>query len=238
MEVKRTADGSPTCYSPEYGEHFHSLSGAVLEARERYAAACGIRELAGSGSVAVLDIGFGLGYNLAAAIEAAGGLAGSTRLMCISLEKDPAVVKFVRDFDGPQAFSEIYPAVRLLAKYGRYTSGDIDLSLALGPAEDSIRELPAQPLFDAVFLDPFSPPVNGELWSKEFFREIARRVKPHAVLSTYSSATHVKLSLLGAGFKIGKGAKVGDKGSGTLASLDADLPPLPERERKKLQKRL
>lgn len=238
MEKRETADGSPTFFSDRYRECYHSLSGAVQEARERYAAPCGIAELAEGGSLAVLDVGFGLGYNLAAAVEAAGGIYSKCRLTTVSLEMDEGVLEFVRTFSGPEEFSSIYPALKLLVQLGRYTSGGLDMGLRRGPAERTINELPDSPVFDAVFLDPFTPAVNPELWTVEFLERIKSRMKPRAILSTYSSAMKVKENLLKAGFGIGLGPKVGDKGSGTLASLEADLPPLDERDMAKLKRRI
>ena len=238
MEIIKTADGSVTLFSKEYGQCYHSASGAVLEARDRFALPCRIRELARRGRIAFLDVGFGLGYNTAAALEAASTAGGAVSIKGISLEKDPVVVEFVRDFTGPQELTAHYGAVRVLAKSGKFTSGSVDLSLLMGDAAKVIGELPREPVFDAVFHDPFSPRSNPELWTVEFFKELAARMHPEAILSTYSSATAVKVNLLGAGFRIGKGPKVGDKGTGTLASLGADLPPLPGREMKKLLRRV
>jgi tRNA U34 5-methylaminomethyl-2-thiouridine-forming methyltransferase MnmC len=238
MEMVNTSDGSPTLFSKRYGECFHSKSGAVLESRERFAVACKIKELAALGSVNILDIGFGLGYNVCAALETAGGIYTKVKFSCTSFEKDPDVLEFVKTFKGPAEFETIYPAMRVLAKFGRYTSGGIFIEVKRGLAEELILDLPREATFDAVFLDPFSPSVNPELWTGGFFREIAARVKPYAILSTYSSAIVIKENLVKAGFKIGKGAKVGDKGSGTLASLCADLPQFPEREIKKLERRI
>ena len=238
MEIVNTKDGSPTIFSKRYGECFHSKSGAVLESRERYATACKIAEFSACGSVNILDVGFGLGYNVCAALEAAGGIYTKIKFSCTSLEKDPDVIEFVKTFKGPKEFETIYPAMRILARFGRYTSGGIYIEIKNGNAEEIIFDLPREAAFDAVFLDPFSPSVNPELWSADFFREIACRMKPNAILSTYSSAVVVKENLIKAGLKIGKGAKVGDKGTGTLASLCAELPQFPEREMKKLERRV
>lgn len=235
MEIRLTEDGSETCFSSRYDQCYHSMSGAVLEARERFAVPCRIAEKAGdSGRVVVLDIGFGLGYNLAAAIEA----AGDAEFSSISLENDREVIDFVAGFAGPLEFKKTYPAIRILAGQGRFTSRSHDMALTFGPAEEVLAGMQPEPVFDAVFLDPFTPKANPELWSVDFFRSIANVIAPYGILSTYSSATNVKVNLLAAGFKIGRGSKVGAKGSGTLASMEAELPRFPDRDWKRLMARL
>ena len=65
-----TGDGSPTRYHPRYQQHYHSLSGAHLEARMRYTVAGRVVEAARErGKIRILDVGFGLGTNLAWAIH-------------------------------------------------------------------------------------------------------------------------------------------------------------------------
>ncbi len=71
--------------------------------------------------------------------------------------------------------------------------------------------------FDAVFLDPFSPPKNPEMWTEEFFREIKKRMKKGARLTTYSCARMVRDNLRNAGFRVYDGPKVGRRGPSTIA---------------------
>ena len=71
-----TADGSWTLVHAGLGEGCHSLAGAWQQATQRYAAPCRIAERArAAGVVRLLDIGTGLGLNLAAARAAAGEAA-------------------------------------------------------------------------------------------------------------------------------------------------------------------
>ncbi|MEO6708064.1 MAG: hypothetical protein ABI054_10550, partial [Planctomycetota bacterium] len=70
--AQRTEDGSWTLLHPLHGESCHSLAGAWTQARERYASLIADlpREITARGVVRLLDIGTGMGFNLAAAIEA------------------------------------------------------------------------------------------------------------------------------------------------------------------------
>ncbi len=55
---------------------------------------------------------------------------------------------------------------------------------------------------DIVYQDAFSSEVNTELWSVEYFKDIYNCTSEDCVLTTYSIATNVRLSLYEAGFEI------------------------------------
>ena len=96
-------------------------------------------------------------------------------------------------------------------------------------------------LFRSIFLDPFSPKKNPEMWSEGFMRALWEVCGESGILSTYSSAASVRLALLEAGWQIGLGPRVGRKSSGTVASkglIDPPLPELEEKQRRSLERRL
>jgi hypothetical protein len=96
-----TADGSPTLVHPVHGQACHSRAGAVEEARERYATACRLSEFRG-GVLRLLDVGTGIGLNLAAALEAISSIPGNRRprLAAVSLEKDASVLRAALELSG------------------------------------------------------------------------------------------------------------------------------------------
>ncbi len=240
-----TADGAWTLRHPVHAQACHSLSGAWQQARERYARPCRLRELAlerartqGSPRVRLLDIGTGIGLNLAAALEALSGTGAD--LAAVSLELDPDVLASARELPAMPPGVETWLApVReaLAAPAGTASSArGLELTLVLGDARDTLAALAPSEPFDAVFLDPFSPGVDAALWSAQFLRQVALRMAPWAVLSTYSSSIAVRAALQAAGLVLGEGPRVGAKASGTLASLGGGLPALPGRVLRRLQR--
>ncbi len=252
---RRTADGSSTLAHPAHGETLHSVSGAWTQARERYARECRLRERAaelvreGRATLRLCDVGTGLGLNLAAALEALDGTG--VVLEAWSFERDgDLLARVAREPREPAALESWHAPVRkaLVSELATLAAGPDTaqagvplasghLYLRLGDARRTIADLPAALRFDAVFLDPFSPRVEPDLWQPDFLAALARRMAPGSTLSTYSAATAVRTALLAAGLRVGPGARVGEKREGTLASPDRDLPPFPARVARRLAAR-
>lgn len=231
-----TADGSATLVHPVHGEACHSRAGAWEEAHERYAVPCRIGDRAGE-AIRILDIGTGIGLNLAAALEASGG-----RIQALTLERDASVVEVGLTLVQPPSVMRWLEPVRAalracLAGAREAPLGSGKLRLVLGDARETLPALESDAVFDAVFLDPFSRRVEPELWDRGFLEDVAARMAPGSLLSTYSASISVRAALYAAGLRVGPGPRVGTKGAGTIASPDAVLPAFDERTRRRIEKR-
>lgn len=56
--------------------------------------------------------------------------------------------------------------------------------------------------FDSIFLDGFNPKLNLDLWNSNLYLSLAFFAKPHARITTFTSANHVKKGLEQVGFKL------------------------------------
>ena len=235
-----TDDGSPTLWSRRYREHYHSLSGASLEARERYVSPCRVVEIARSkGAVRILDIGFGLGWNVAWAFHEVSEMVAGATVEIVSLERDPLPLWELEKLWAHLPHPDLSRILTNALKDGGIRDSGRSLDLRFGAAEVTIDGV--EDGFDCVFHDPFSPPRNGELWTPRFLSAVRERVVRGGILSTYSSAMVARRSLLESGWRVGQGPGVGRKSSGTLASAGAacpPLPPLPAREQRRLRRKL
>ena len=244
-----TADGSWTLYHAGVGEACHSSSGAWQQALERYARACRLGERARSGELRacrLLDIGTGLGLNLAAALAELEGSGGP--LDALTLELDPAAIElglalYERAELARGPWEPWHAPVRRALRAALARPGERvelgrggALELRLGDARATLLA-GAVRTFDAVFLDPFSPARAGELWEEAFLVEVARRMGKAAWLSTYSASFRVRLALVRAGLHVGRGPRVGRKGEGTLASPELVPPALSPRLVRRLERR-
>lgn len=203
MRAVKTNDLSLTLYSEEYDETYHSVSGALDEALRKFVEPCCVRN-----GMKILDICFGLGYNAGMAIHK------FKNCKIISLEKDKRVLDAVYSLEVPDWFAETYEKIRIAAKHLHYKNS-CEIQIILGDAAETIKQV--NETFNAVFLDPFSPRKNPELWTTEFLQEIRKRMEKGAILATYSCAGQVKRNLKEAGFEIKDGPVVGRRAPGTIA---------------------
>jgi len=209
MKLIKTKDNSYTFYSEKYNEAYHTTSGALEEAFKKYVEPCNIKP-----GMNILDIGFGLGYNSGAAIQKA------RRIKIIALEKDLSIIRQIPYIKVPYWFDDAYNVIKKTAFNLNYKDNQTEINILLGDARESIKKIltvQEQNRFDAVFLDPFSPPKNPELWTVEFLKEVYKRMKKGAILATFSCAGVVRRNLKEVGFEIKDGPIVGRRTPGTIA---------------------
>lgn len=232
-----TEDGSLTRFHPDYQEHYHSLSGAIHEAVQRFVIPCRvIEQVRKRGLVRILDVGFGLGINVAVTLREIQRQVPGARCEWISLEKELLPLDKLQSHWGE---GEIAADLQTLVSDRSVDREGWSGRLLLGDARESIKDL--QSTFDAVYLDPFSPSRNPEMWTVEVMRALWEVCEEGGILSTYSSAARVRLALMAAGWEIGLGPRVGRKSSGTVAcrgSVDPPLMALEEKQRRSLERRL
>lgn len=236
-----TADGSFTFFSEEFGELFHSHSGAKQEAEAKFVAPCQLSERASrSQSLCLLDICYGLGYNTAAALAAIWAANPQCQVELVALELDLAVPQ---QAIAQQLLQEWPPPVpELLAKLAatcQIQAPQLRAKLGMGDGRQELQKLRNSGFqADAIFLDPFSPPKCPQLWTVEFLAMAAQCLKPTGRLVTYSCGAAVRIALQLAGLQVGPTPSVGRRSPGTIAGFcHQELPPLSEQEREHLQTR-
>jgi tRNA U34 5-methylaminomethyl-2-thiouridine-forming methyltransferase MnmC len=212
---QRTGDGSFTFFSAEFGEAFHSRSGAKAEAMSKFATATNLAELAQSvppqsrpdqhSRLCLLDVCYGLGYNTAAALETIWSKNPDCAVEVYALEQDLTVPLAAI---APELLQPWTPAVRSLltaiATHHSCYTPKLTAELLLGDARRTIQILAARGIqADAIFFDPFSPRRCPELWTVEFLAQVARCLAPTGKLATYSRSAAVRAAMQAAGLQIG-----------------------------------
>lgn len=215
-KIISTEDGTFTVFNKEYNEAMHSISGAYEEALLKHVYPSRILE-SDKDSLNVLDIGFGLGYNILALIVEVLKKIPDTLINIVSFEKDKSYLPLMDFINFNDERDEFYKIIKSAFINHKYTSEKISIDVMFGDARHSIASMDGIQ-FDSVFHDPFSPSKNPELWSVEFFKEIYRLIDKDGILTTYSSAPQIRMGLLKAGFIIGRGPSVGRKREGTIAA--------------------
>jgi tRNA U34 5-methylaminomethyl-2-thiouridine-forming methyltransferase MnmC len=212
---EQTADGSITYRSPDVDETYHSHSGALNEALQKYVLPSGIAN--STGDVTVLDVCYGLGYNSFVAL--AWWLEHKEDMIhFICLENDPKIielgtqVKLAKLLQYPQQFFKEVAAHPGVLTQAPRCSGILHL-------DDMRKQLPKleSNSVDYCFFDPFSPGKVPELWAKEIFVELFRIMKPGGALTTYSCARLARDGMRHAGFEVLDGPTIGRRSPSTIA---------------------
>jgi tRNA U34 5-methylaminomethyl-2-thiouridine-forming methyltransferase MnmC len=236
-----TEDGSFTFFSTQFGECFHSHTGAYTEAQKKFVEPTELLQKAKTAKrLRLLDICYGLGYNTAAALEAIWSVNPECYVEVIGLEIDLIVPKSAIAHQLLQPWNAPIPKLleTLVTTTQSVQTERLSARLLLGDARLTIQQI-KQSNFraDAIFLDPFSPPVCPQLWTVEFLQLVADCCAKTGRLATYSCAAAVRAALIAVGFQIGQVPDLGQR-PGTIASFSAaDLPPLSARSQEHLQTR-
>jgi tRNA U34 5-methylaminomethyl-2-thiouridine-forming methyltransferase MnmC len=217
--ARQTADGSWTLAHPEHSEWYHSMAGALTEARHLYVVASGIRSEFERGSgVRVVDVGLGLGYNALATVDAWLQSGAKAHLQILSLENDEALFHALRSGDAPWQISWNPFWIEALKGLRRESpnlwrgviqgpgGGELDWRVILGDARSdaSISLLQTSGPYDYVWQDPFSPKKNPNMWAAEWFSVLGLVVACNGCLMTYSVARKVRDALEISGWQVEK----------------------------------
>jgi radical SAM protein (TIGR01212 family) len=221
-----TDDGSITFFSEDWKEHYHTKTGARLEAEKKFVAPAKLAVKLQTADIKLLDVCFGLGNNSLAAFGAAAN--ANHRLDVIALEMDKRVVRATAEFFQTLETDPVNwkQSLKERLQTNQSAIGNHQLAIQWGDARWLIQNL-ADASFDIVFHDPFSSQHCPELWTVEFFQQLYRVMKPNGVLLTYSSSLPVRGAMLDAGFLIGETHPDHQMGNGTIAAKrpqDIDFP--------------
>jgi tRNA U34 5-methylaminomethyl-2-thiouridine-forming methyltransferase MnmC len=199
--LRITKDGSHTLYVPDLDEAYHSVHGAIQESMHVFIKH-GLRATT-TADISILEIGFGTGLN--AILTLAEASQSGQRIHYHGVEKYPLSEKEFKKFnfskvrlDLPQ---DLFLAMHL-APWGK--TAKIGPGFELYKENADFRSMEATGPFDLVYFDAFDPQKQPYLWTEEIFSSIARRVRPGAVLVTYSAKGSVRRALISSGFNVQK----------------------------------
>ncbi len=240
-----TEDGSFTFFSQEFGEAFHSRHGAREEAFYKFASATDLIAKAQRPRLRLLDVCYGLGYNTAAALETIWSVNAQCQVEVYGLELDatvpPAAIAppLIENWS-----ATVQPILRAIALEHQCNTPELQATLLIGDARQTIQNLVKKGFqADAILFDPFSPRRCPQLWTVDFFSQVAQCLAPDGKLATYSRSACVRSAMVEAGLGIGS-IPLGESylphewSQGTVAALAGrSLSPLSQMEQEHLQTR-
>lgn len=195
-----STDGSYTAYSEAYGEHYHSTKdGALTESLCKHVIPA-ITSQRHKPGLQILDICFGLGFNTLATLWYMREHRIEIPLRIYSPELDRGLIEGLEHFEYPEQFHAFKPVIEALGRTGSYKDEHLFIELYIGDARAFVRQ--CELAFDIIYQDAFSPASNPMLWTKEYFSDLARLLKPDGILTTYSMALKTRLALFHNGFNV------------------------------------
>ncbi|MGI4974586.1 MAG: tRNA (5-methylaminomethyl-2-thiouridine)(34)-methyltransferase MnmD [Janthinobacterium lividum] len=204
IEVRTTADGSPTLYVLALDEHYHSRHGAAQESRHVFIEA-GLAPLLAAGleqtqPLRVLEIGLGTGLNALLTLEAArptGAAIAYDGYETVPLPADALEAlapQWQADAELSQAFSHMHAA-----PWNEPLALAPGFSLTKLLAEIQDAALPPSH-YDLLYFDAFAPEKQPELWMEAIFAKLYATAAPGAVLVSYCAQGQFRRNLRAAGW--------------------------------------
>lgn len=213
------------------GEIMHPGLGPRREAELLYVSQTRLAQRLGEPApepLRVLDVGLGAATNALAVVDCARLVKGRA-VRLTSLEQDDGPLRLALSDPTRFPLQATHRALleNLLAER-RVEAPSLSWRWLDGDALQALARLDG--LQDVICFDPFSPEVNPTLWTIDALARFRRVLAPGGVLSTYSTSTRTRVTLLLAGFWVGAGAAAAVKKETTVASdgpapLEAPLGP-------------
>ncbi len=225
----QTGDGTHTLFSEQFQESCHSTFGAREETLLHYVRGCQVLEkIENLPMLSLLEVGFGLGIGFFTTYEEV--LSQSQKPWhFISLEIDESLMEWFRqEYQEHEFLKNLKWKIENDVKILEASDGIRTLTVLVGNARETLPQYMAHHpdvKWDVIYQDAFSPKKNPILWTHEWFHFLKEHSTLDVILSTYSSSSSIRKSLIEAGWKLHKGEKFGPKRTSTRATLQGDSDP-------------
>jgi tRNA U34 5-methylaminomethyl-2-thiouridine-forming methyltransferase MnmC len=228
FEIVTTTAGAVSIRNKVVNEIMHNPVGPWREANDLYISQSNLRERLrrhNGEKLVLFDVGLGAASNAIAACEARRSLGREgAALHIVSFENNLDLLAFAlreaRHF--PHMRDYVEPLNCLLERRS-WSDPDGMIRWELRPG-DFLSLIEREPeMADVVFYDPYSPAVNGDMWTVAAFSRLRARCSDETLCLTYSVATKIRAAMLIAGFYTGQGAATGLKKETTQFATAMEL---------------
>ena len=246
FKLVQLPNGAQAVYSSAYDEKMHPGLGPAAEADLLYVRQLKIPERMrkGAGEFVVWDVGLGAAANAIAVLRATRDIARPLRIVSFDNTAEPLsfalqnaeALDYLRGYENQietlRERREVrFPNGAQVVNW-EFHLGDFPTWLERGApaprefagehrAELEFRAPPPH----AILFDAFSPAKNPAMWTLPLFTNLFRALEPQSPcnLTTYSRSTMFRVTLLLAGFFVGRGVATGVKEETTVAANTLDL---------------
>lgn len=222
FEIVSVKSGARSVRSREFGETFHPVVGPMSEAQTLHVRQQRLLERAAhtDGRFVIWDVGLGAAANAIAVLEAFRGFRGGARIEIHSFDETTAPLEFALeharelDYVAPHE-----PEIRAVLAGERWDTLNLHWEIHCGDFRELIWHA-VLPVPHAILYDPYSAKSNPRMWTLEHFRQLRGRLRSRVpcMLTNYTRSTAVRVTLLLAGFFVGRGVAIGEKEETTVAA--------------------
>lgn len=226
FELVTLRGGGRSIRSVAHGETMHIGTDPVTEAAELHIRQQGLPGRAaswsGPGPFVLWDVGLGPAANAVASIRAfqAAGCPAEIH----SFEIDTEVLEFALRHSRELGYLSGWESAarRLLSDGCAEPVPGVRWILHRG---DFSALWPKAPAPSSILFDPYSPARNPEMWRLETFRRLlsCTRGEIPCLLTNYTRSTSARVTMMTAGWFVGRGVPTGEKEETTVASNRLDL---------------
>ena len=199
MIIEQTEDGIPTLYLPRMDEHYHSIKGALAEARHVYIDSA--LRASGKKEINVLEIGFGTGLNtfLTFLESQEKGL----RINYTTFELYPLSPDITEKLNYPALIAPSSESIFALLHQCEWNQKiAISPLFSLYKRHADLTRTSLEGIYDVVYFDAFAPEKQPEMWDEKIFREIFSHLSAGGILSTYCAKGEIRRRLQSVGFTV------------------------------------
>ena len=199
----------------------------MTEARGLHVAESRLAERAanGDGPFIVWDVGLGAAANAIAALEVLANTDCSRPVELHSFDSTLEPLEFAAGHAEELGYfgGWLGPVKALLAN-GEAMAGRVRWHFHRVDFREFVRARKI-PVPHAILYDPYSPAANPGMWTLEHFTRLRQCLAPASpcTLTSYSRSTAVRVTLLLAGFFVGRGGATGEKDQTTVAATHLEL---------------
>ena len=200
-----TADGSKTIQIEDWNEQYHSVHGAINEAKHVFIK-YGLQHVFNSYKskddshpISLLEIGFGTGLN--AFLTLLETEKAQHPINYVGVEAYPVSPQEIEALNYVElvapAQTNLFNKLHHIAWNSPY---DLTNFFKLTKRQMYFKELSDVNAYDLVYFDAFGARVQPELWTEEVFKSMFKALKPNGVLVTYAAKGSVRRAMQAVGF--------------------------------------
>ena len=204
-KIIETGDGSKTIKILDWNEQYHSVHGAISEARHVYIDA-GLNYVlnnnVGQNLFNVLEIGLGTGLNVLLTFIYLEKL--EIEVNYIGVEAYPVEEEEYLNLNYPELLGDYKDMFLQIHQIPWSIPKRITDNFSLEKVQLLFSDITYENKFDLIYFDAFGPRVQPELWTEEIFKKMYSSLAPGGVLVTYSSKGDVRRAMMASGFNVKK----------------------------------